>query len=80
MTDQNIISGKIGIHAEDNDHRFVFLCTCSIGDALFFTVALASTTPIAKSTCKSNSTQRIVATSSFADISEVSTLYIFTFA
>ena len=55
MADQNIVSGKIGIHAEDNHHSFVFLCTCSIGDALFSLVALSNKKPFAKSICKSNS-------------------------
>ena len=70
----SIVSGRIETDAEDNHHSFIFLCFSDGGYAFLFTVALSNTTHIAKSTRKSNSIQRTVATSSFADISEMSTL------
>ena len=73
----NIVSGSIETDAEDNHHSFIFLCFSHGGFAFFSKAALSNTTPVAKSICKSNSVQRIVATCSFADISEVSTFEAF---
>ena len=69
----NIVSGRIETDAEDNHHSFIFLCFSDGGYAFLSKAALSNTTPVAKSICKSNSLQRIVATCPFADISEVST-------
>ena len=72
-----IVSGRIETDAEDNHHSFIFLYFSDGGYALLSKVTLSNTTPIAKSICESNSVQRIVATSSFTDISEVSTFEAF---
>ena len=69
----NIVSGRIETDAEDYHHSFIFLCFSDGSYAFLSNAALSNTTPVAKSICKSNSVQRIMATSSFADISEVST-------
>ena len=69
----SIVSGRIETDAEDNHHSFIFLCFSDAGYAFLSDAALSNTTPVAKSICKSNSVQRIVATSSFAYISKVST-------
>ena len=67
----NIVSERIETDAEDNNHSFIFLYFSDSGYAFLSKAALSNTTPITKSICKSNSVQRIVATSSFTDISEV---------
>ena len=77
MVHLNTVSGRIETDAEVNHHSFIFLCFSDGGDAFLSNAALSNTTPVAKSICKSNSVQRIVATSSFADISEVSTFEAF---
>ena len=77
MVHLNIVSRRIEIDAEDNHHSFIFLCFSDGGYAFLSKAALSNTTPVAKSICKSNSVQRIVATCSFADISEVSTFEAF---
>ena len=77
MVHLNLVSGRIETDAEDNHHSFIFLCFSHGGFAFFSKAALSNTTPVAKSICKSNSVQRIVATCSFADISEVSTFEAF---
>ena len=79
MAHLSILSGRIETDAEDNHHSFIFLCFSDGGYAFLSNAALSNTTPVAKSICKSNSVQRIVATCSFADISEVSTLGTFNF-
>ena len=73
MVHLNTVSGRIETDAEDNHHSFIFLCFSDGGYAFLSNAALSNTTPVAKSICKSNSFKRIVATSSFTDISEVST-------
>ena len=73
----NTVSGRTETDAEDNHHSFIFLCFSDGGYAFLSNAALSNTTPVAKSICKSNSVQRIVATCSFADISEVSTFEAF---
>ena len=73
MVHLNIVTGRIETDAEDNHHNFIFLCFSDGGYAFLSRAALSNTTPVAKSICKSNSLQRIVATCPFADISEVST-------
>ena len=77
MVHLNTVSGRIETDAEDNHHSFIFLFFSDGGYAFLSNAALANTTPVAKSICKSNSIQRIVATCSFADISEVSTFEAF---
>ena len=77
MVHLNTVSGRIETDAEDNHHSFIFLCFSDGGYAFLPNAALSNTTPVAKSICKSNSVQRIVATCSFADISEVSTFEAF---
>ena len=79
MVHLNTVSGRIETDAEDNHHSFIFLCFSDGGYAFLSNAALSNTTPVAKSICKSNSVQRIVATCSFADISEVSTFEAFNF-
>ena len=80
MAHLNTVSGRIETDAEDNHHSFIFLCFNHGGFAFFSKAALSNTTAIAKSICKSNSVQRIVATCSFADISEVSTFEAFNYS
>ena len=77
MVHLNIVSGRIETDAEDNHHSFIFLCSSDGGYAFLSNAALSNRTLVAKSICKSNSVQRIVATCSFADISEVSTFEAF---
>ena len=77
MVHLNTVSGRIETDAEDNHHSFIFLCSSDGGYAFLSNAALSNTTLVAKSICKSNSVQRIVATCSFADISEVSTFEAF---
>ena len=77
MVHLNTVSGRIETDAEDNHHNFIFLCFSDGGYAFLSNAALSNTTLVAKSICKSNSVQRIVATCSFADISEVSTFEAF---
>ena len=69
----NTVSRRTETDAENNHHSFIFLCFSDGGYAFLSKAALSNTSPVAKSICKSNSVQRIVATCSFADISEVST-------
>ena len=73
----NTVSGRTETDAEDNHHSFIFLCFSDGGYAFLSKAALSNTAPVAKSICKSNSVQRIVATCSFADISEVNTFEAF---
>ena len=61
MAHLSIVSGRIETDAEDNHHSVIFLCFNHGGFAFFSKAALSNTTPIAKSICKSNSVQRIVA-------------------
>ena len=77
MVHLNTVSGRIETDAEDNHHSFIFLCFSNGGNAFLSKAALSNTTPVAKSICKSNSVERIVAISSFADISEISTFEAF---
>ena len=53
------------------------MCFSDGGYAFLSSATGSNTTPVAKSICKSNSLQRIVATCPFADISEVSTFEAF---
>ena len=69
MAHLSIVSGRIETDAEDNHHSVIFLCFNHGGFAFFSKAALSNTTAIAKSICKSNSVQRIVATSSFIGFS-----------
>ncbi len=77
MVHLNTVSRRIETDAEVNHHSFIFLCFSDGGYAFLSNAALSNTTLVAKSICKSNSIQRIVATCSFADISEVSTFEAF---
>ena len=77
MVHLNTVSWRIETDAENNHHSFIFLFFSDGGYAFLSNAALSNTTLVAKSICKSNSVQRIVATCSFADISEVSTFEAF---
>ncbi len=77
MAHLSIVVGRIETDAEDNHHRFIFMYFSDSGYAFLSKAALSNTTPVAKSICKSNSVQRIVANSPLADISEVSTFEAF---
>ena len=80
MVHLNAVSRRIETDAENNHHSFIFLCFSDGGYAFLSNAALSNTTPVAKSICKSNSVQRIVAICSFADISEVSTFEAFNYS
>jgi len=77
MVHLNTVSGRIETDAEDNHYSFIFLCFSDGGYAFLSRAALSNTTPVAKSICKSNFVQRIVATCSFAYIPEISTFEAF---
>ena len=80
MARLNTVSGKIETDAQDYYHNSILLYFGNSGYAFLSKTALSNTTSVAKSICKSNSVQRIVATSSFADISEVSTFEAFNYS
>ena len=79
MVNLNTVSGRIETDAEDNHHSFIFFSFSDAGYAFLSKTALSNTRSVAKSICKSNSVQRIVATSSFADITKVSTFEAFNY-
>ena len=68
MAHLSIVSGRIETDAEDNHHSVIFLCFNHGGFAFFSKAALSNTTAIAKSICKSNFVQRIVASGAVADV------------
>ena len=69
MVHLNIVSGRIETDVEDNHHSFIFLCFSDAGYAFLSKATLSNTTPVAKSICKGNSVQRIVAIGAVAGFS-----------
>ena len=70
-------TGSILGHGKDSHCIHICIYSCLSCNALPAKTTFFHPTPVAKSICKSNSVQRIVATCSFADISEVSTFEAF---
>ena len=64
----SIVCGRIETDAEDIHHSFIILCFSDGGYAFLSKAALSNTKAIAKSNCKNNPLQRIMASGAVADI------------